>query len=172
MKQTSYELFFSQEKEENRNINEFETRKLVDFKLNLSGWIADSVKLKYSKGARPEKNKCLAISEWPTQSGPADYVLFNGLIPIGAIEAKRRNKDVAAKIDQAERYSRDFTILEGMEDISKSRSFKIPFVFSTNGRKFNNNLPTKSGIWFKNLLQKKKGCMAMALLMILIVQKH
>ena len=69
MKQTSYELFFSQEKEENRNINEFETRKLVDFKLNLSGWIADSVKLKYSKGARPEKNKCLAISEWPSNAG-------------------------------------------------------------------------------------------------------
>jgi type I restriction enzyme R subunit len=51
--------------------------------------------LRYSQGARPEKHRNLAIAEWPTSSGPADYVLFVGLTPVAAVEAKRANKDVA-----------------------------------------------------------------------------
>ena len=40
---------------------------------------ADTAEIRYSKGVRPEKGKNKAIAEWPTQRGPADYVLFNSL---------------------------------------------------------------------------------------------
>jgi len=62
-----------------------------------------------SKGARPEKGKNKAITEWPTQGKQAaDYVLFAGLTPVAVVEAKRENINVAGKIPQAERYSRGF----------------------------------------------------------------
>src|SRR5215510_8424118 len=61
------------------HLDEGETRKLIDQQLRLAGWTADSATLVYAQGDRPEKNHNLAIAEWPTHSGPADYVLFVGL---------------------------------------------------------------------------------------------
>ena len=92
------------------HLDEAETRKLIDQQLRQAGWVADSATLVYTQGARPEKNKNLAIAEWPTHSGPADYVLFVGLTPIAVGEAKRQNVDVSAALQQARRYSRGFTL--------------------------------------------------------------
>lgn len=61
-------------------LSEADTRKLIDEQLVAAGWHADSAAQTYAKGARPQKGKKLAIAEWPTQSGPADYVLFVGLV--------------------------------------------------------------------------------------------
>ena len=36
--------------------------------------------LTHARGARPQKGKDQAIAEWPTDKGPADYVLFAGLL--------------------------------------------------------------------------------------------
>ena len=47
----------------------------------------------------------MAIAEWPTADGPADYALFVGTKLVGVVEAKRKRKNVSAAIDQAERYS-------------------------------------------------------------------
>jgi type I restriction enzyme, R subunit len=47
-------------------LDEAETRKLIDQQLRQAGWTADSATLVYSQGAHPEKNKNLAIAEWPT----------------------------------------------------------------------------------------------------------
>ena len=55
----------------------------------------------------------MAIAEWPSESGPADYAVFVGLTCVGVIEAKRRRKNVSAAIDQAERYSRGFSFGTG-----------------------------------------------------------
>ena len=44
----------------------------------------------------------MAIAEWPTDSGPADYVLFAGLTAIAVVEAKRKHKDIPAVIEQAD----------------------------------------------------------------------
>jgi len=38
-------------------LDEAETRKLIDQQLRLAGWTADSATLVYAQGARPEKNK-------------------------------------------------------------------------------------------------------------------
>lgn len=90
-------------------LDEAETRRLIDQQLRQAGWEVDSEALKFNQGARPEKNRNRAIAEWPTESGPADYVLFIGLTPVAVIEAKRKHVDVSGALQQAKRYSRTFT---------------------------------------------------------------
>ncbi|CEP38281.1 Putative uncharacterized protein [Halomonas sp. R57-5] len=87
-------------------LNEAETRVLIDEQLIEAGWEADSVNLKYSAGARPIPNQNRAIAEWPTASGPADYVLFIGLMPVAVVEAKKSARNVYGSIDQAKRYAK------------------------------------------------------------------
>jgi type I restriction enzyme, R subunit len=133
----------------NIQLDEASTRKLIDEQLILAGWEVDSVALTYSKGTRPEKGKNLAISEWPTSSGPADYVLFVGLMPVATVEAKRKNANVSGALQQAKRYSRDFRLeAEHQSPGGAWGEYKIPFTFSTNGRPYLRQLETLSGIWF------------------------
>lgn len=135
-------------------LDEAATRRLIDAQLQEAGWIVDSERLTYGKDARPQKNRNIAIAEWPTGSGPADYVLFIGLTPVAVVEAKRANKDVSASLQQAQRYSRTFIDGMGgevMPDESPWGEFKIPFAFSTNGRAYLPQIKTKSGIWFRDL---------------------
>ena len=130
-------------------LDESETRKLVDEQLRQAGWQADSATLTQAKGARPEKGKNLAIAEWSTMSGPADYVLFVGLTPVAIVEAKRKHRDVSAALQQAKRYSRAFTNFAGLQPPGGPwGKHRVPFVFSTNGRPYLRQLATLSGIWF------------------------
>ncbi|MDP3873236.1 MAG: hypothetical protein Q8Q80_11295 [Methyloversatilis sp.] len=90
-------------------MDEAATRLLIDQMLRDAGWEADTHALTHAKGARPDRQRNLAIAEWPTQGKQsADYVLFAGLSPLAAVEAKRLNINVAGKIGQAERYARSF----------------------------------------------------------------
>jgi type I restriction enzyme, R subunit len=135
-------------------LDEADTRRLIDAQLQQAGWEADSQLLTYAKGARPEKGKNKAIAEWQTSSGPADYVLFVGLMPVATVEAKRNNTDVSAALQQAKRYSRTFRMNDPKaSDIIAPTGgpwseYQIPFTFSSNGRSFLKQLETKSGIWF------------------------
>jgi len=136
-------------------LDEADTRKLIDQQLRQAGWVADSQALKYNKGARPEKNKNLAIAEWPTESGPADYVLFVGFTAIAVIEAKRKNVNVSGALQQAKRYSRTFT--PSGETVLPASNWgddganRVPFAFSSNGRAYARQVSTHSGIWFCDL---------------------
>lgn len=154
-------------------LSEEETRILIDNQLRERGWDADTQALDYRRGARPEADKNRAIAEWPcfNQDGNkdtrADYVLFVGLRPVATVEAKRFGNDVGDDLRQAEEYSRDIKLdalnLQRVEDGGQSYSFtwpiddagtqtfKIPFAFSTNGREFQHQIATKSGIWFRDL---------------------
>ncbi|MDZ4731587.1 MAG: type I restriction-modification system endonuclease [Xanthomonadales bacterium] len=137
------------------NLDEADTRKLIDQQLRQAGWEVDSQTIKYNKGARPEKGRNLAIAEWPTKSGPADYVLFVGLTPIAVAEAKRKNVDVSGSLQQAKRYSRTFTPTQETvlpdENWGENAAYRVPFAFSSNGRPYLRQLATKSGIWFCDL---------------------
>ena len=133
------------------DLDENETRRLlIDTKLREAGWIVDSDNLTYSKGTRPEKGKNLAIAEYPTKNGRADYALFVGLHVVAVVEAKRHSKDVSGDIDQAKRYSKGYQIKGGetFVDGSPWGKYKVPFVFAANGREYLEQLHTKSGIWF------------------------
>lgn len=136
-------------------LDEPATRKLIDSQLRIVGWTVDSETLRYSKGARPQRGKNMAIAEWPTDSGPADYMLFLGLLPIAVVEAKRKNINVSAALQQAARYARDFQFSGDLEEHSQQwgakKEFRLPFIFSANGRPFLRQLETESGIWFRDV---------------------
>lgn len=133
-------------------LDEAQTRQLIDGQLRDAGWEVDTVHLRYGKGTRPERGRNLAIAEYPTTNGPADYVLFIGLMPIAVVEAKRKNVDVSALLQQAKRYSRGFSLDSGMLSPGNNwGEFHIPFAFSTNGRPRFPQLETQSGIWFCDL---------------------
>jgi type I restriction enzyme R subunit len=134
------------------DISEADTRKIIDQQLRSAGWEADSEKFDFRKGARPQKGKFIAIAEWPTESGPADYVLFDGLTPLAVVEAKRRNKNVSSYLStQATRYSKGFIFDGGALPHSASwGDHKIPFIFSANGRPYLAQLLEESGIWFRD----------------------
>jgi type I restriction enzyme R subunit len=136
-------------------LSEADTRKLVDEQLAAAGWVADTAMQTWAKGARPQKGKNLAIAEWPTASGPADYVLFIGLSPVAVVEAKRKNVDVSGALQQAKRYSRDFKAYDDLDMpaaiVHEGKTYRVPLAFSTNGRPFLRQLETKSGVWFCDL---------------------
>lgn len=143
------------------DLSESETRAIIDAQLRQAGWMADFEELRWSKGERPtndpDEQTRRAIAEVPTASGPADYVLFDGLTPVAVVEAKRRSEDVRGAIEQAKRYARDYefrgdqTPPEGSPWTVDSVTYKIPFAFATNGRKYLDQLAEVTGVWFQDL---------------------
>ncbi|HCE2172069.1 TPA: type I restriction-modification system endonuclease [Vibrio alginolyticus] len=143
------------------------TRILIDQQLIEAGWSADSQEQTFKNGARPEKGVNKAIAEWPTKhngkGGRADYVLFHGLTPIAVVEAKKENTNVAGKIPQAERYSKGFKVegnLQGAWELAGQTvawpddlddHYKVPFVYSCNGRPYIPQLAEQSGTWFRDV---------------------
>ncbi len=148
-------------------LNEELTRLLIDQQLTEAGWEADSQELTYKSGARPEKGINKAIAEWPTkhkdEGGRTDYALFCGLTPLAVVEAKRENINVAGKIPQAERYSKGFIVTPPMISAwelagrtiawadDEDGHYKVPFVYSCNGRPYIPQLAEQSGTWFRDV---------------------
>lgn len=148
-------------------IDEADTRALVDAQLSLAGWEADTARLRWSEGVRPEIGRLLAIAEWPTDSGPVDYALFVDDRCVGVVEAKRRSTDVPAVLRQAQRYARDIKLksterLDGAPWTHQGgEGYRAPFVFATNGRPFLKQLETKSGIWFWDARRESRRAIAL-----------
>lgn len=138
-------------------LDERQTRRLIDVQLVDAGWEADSDRLTYQKGVRPEEGRNIAIAEWPSEGGRADYALFAGLICLGVVEAKRETVDVPSTLQQAERYARTIDLAldhrhpQGPWQHGLADPFRVPLVFATNGRPFVRQWQTKSGIWFCDL---------------------
>ncbi|MFH1950596.1 MAG: type I restriction-modification system endonuclease [Pseudomonadota bacterium] len=130
-------------------LSEGETRVLIDSQLQAAGWQADTMALRYSQGARPEKGVSKAIAEWQTETGPADYALFAGLDFIGFVEAKKMGKDVISDLTQSKRYAQG-AMLDGQARFIGGpwSEYRVPFLFSTNARPYLDQLKEKSGIWF------------------------
>jgi len=139
---------------ESLDIDEHQTRLIIDQQLRDAGWEADTENLTFASGARPEVGKAKAIAEWPTSTGPADYVLFLGLFAIGVVEAKRKAIDVAGAIEQSKRYARGFSGAALVEGAPFS-DYQVPFLFATNGRPYLRQLETKSGVHFLDARRKQ-----------------
>jgi type I restriction enzyme R subunit len=135
------------------DLDEASTRERIDQQLRDRGWEADTKALRFAGGGRPAKGRNLAIAEWPTASGPADYALFVGTRLVAMVEAKRRRKNVSAAIDQAERYSAGVKGPDGGEFAGGpwDDKYRVPFVFATNSRAYLQQLGTESGIWFRDV---------------------
>ena len=137
--------------------SEAETRYMIDEQLRKVGWEADTDNLRYSKGTRPAKGRCMAIAEWPTDStvgnkGFADYALFVDLQMVATVEAKAIHKDIPSVIDfQCKDYSRNIRKKDAQYQMGTWGEYKVPFTFATNGRPYLKQYDTKSGIWFLDL---------------------
>lgn len=155
-------------------LDEAETRSLIDAQLRGAGWEADSRELRFAKGARPAPGRNMAIAEWPTASGPADYVLFCGLTAVAVVEAKKFRTEVSTVVGQSERYSLGFEAVDdaraavppGWDSIKQglcsgwpahhatvtgATHYRVPFVYATNGRGYHRQFETRSGVWFRDL---------------------
>lgn len=81
---------------------EIQARELIDQKLEQAGWlIQDMKRLNLSAGVG------IAVREYPTDTGPADYVLFVNREAVGVIEAKKDSagENLTATESQTERYA-------------------------------------------------------------------
>lgn len=138
--------------DETIDLDEADTRKLIDAQLVGVGWEADTSLLTYKSGTRPQKGRNLAIAEWPTSSGPADYVLFVGLTPVAVVEAKRKRKKVSGALDQSKRYSKCYVVKseERLHEGAPWDGHYIPFLLASNGRPYLKQIEHESGVWFRD----------------------
>ncbi|MDZ7763794.1 MAG: DEAD/DEAH box helicase family protein [Melioribacteraceae bacterium] len=81
---------------------EQKARENIDKQLISAGWVVQSL-----KDFNPSSNFGIAVTEYPTQSGNADYLLFVERKPVGVIEAKAEGKTLSQVHDQTERYATD-----------------------------------------------------------------
>ncbi|TGU69927.1 DEAD/DEAH box helicase [Geomonas terrae] len=79
---------------------EAKARLKIDEQLDEAGWKVQDFK-QINLGA----NLGVAVREYPTDTGPADYVLFVSREPIGVVEAKAFNTILTFVEDQTERYA-------------------------------------------------------------------
>ena len=63
---------------------EAKARLLIDQKLEAAGWVVED-----QKDLRLGAEQGIAVREYPTDTVPADYLLFEDRQPMGVIEAKR-----------------------------------------------------------------------------------
>lgn len=102
---------------------ESEARIIIDKKLVESGYIIQDMKT-----LNPNASLGVVVREFPTESGPVDYLIFVDGIPIGVIEAKADDKgEVLLSVsEQAKRYT------ESGLKYSK-RQFKLRFAYVATG---------------------------------------
>lgn len=103
---------------------EEKARKVIDTKLEQSGWIIQNL-----NKVNPMAGLGVAVREYPTSTGPVDYVLFVEGKPVGIIEAK--------KDDSGE----NITVVEGQSGRYAHSKFKyvhveyyIRFVYEATGK--------------------------------------
>lgn len=137
------------------DMDEAETRELIDINLRKIGWEADT-KLLNAKThkTQPERGRNIAIAEWPVKGGYADYALFIGTSLYAVIEAKKYGQDISTNLDQSKRYAMNVVPQTGIELLGDWNGFRVPFLYSTNGREYLQQIATKSGVWYLDIREK------------------
>lgn len=107
------------------------TRKLrIDPKLKAAGWSVAPF------SPQRATNPSVAIEEYETELGPADYVLADRAQLLGVVEAKKLTVGPQGVLPQAERYARAIPSNQPWQ-----AEFGVPFLYSTNGEE----------IWFHDV---------------------
>ncbi|MFB3386653.1 type I restriction-modification system endonuclease [Flavobacterium sp. LAR06] len=141
----------------NINLDEADTRLLlIDKQLSSAGWECDSITINYKNNKTlPEKGKNKAIAEWPCNGKWADYALFVGTELYGIVEAKKYSSDISTDLHQSKIYAECLDTSSNFKTLGEWNSFKVPFLFSTNGRTYIEQLKTRSGIWFLDVRKER-----------------
>lgn len=134
----------------NLDLSEEDTRlTLIDPKLVEAGWECDTLNLNFrTNKTLPQKGRNMAIAEWPCDGKWADYALFVGTKLYGIVEAKKYASDISTDLRQSDIYAKRVVENDDFEILGAWNGYKVPFLFSTNGRDFLEQIKTKSGIWF------------------------
>lgn len=102
---------------------EQKARDCIDQMLRDSGWsVQDKDKINFSAGLG------IAVREYQTDVGPADYVLFVNRKPVGVIEAKREEE--GQNLSKVEEQSRDYGTAQ-LKWIQKDGA--LPFIHESTG---------------------------------------
>lgn len=133
----------------NLQMSEAETRSIIDQQLTKAGWECDTIGLNYKTNKTlPEKNRNMAIAEWPCDGKWADYALFIGEELYAIVEAKRYAQDISSNLDQSKIYAECIVESEDYQLLGQWANYKVPFLFASNGRSYVEQYKTKSGVWF------------------------
>lgn len=137
------------------DMDEAQTRELIDVNLRKVGWEA-STKVLNAKThkTQPQRGRNIAIAEWPVKGGYADYALFIGTSLFGVIEAKKYGQDISTNLDQSKRYALNIISYDGINILGDWDGYKVPFLYSTNGREYLQQIATKSGVWYLDVRRK------------------
>lgn len=141
----------------NLDLSEEDTRlTLIDPKLIEAGWECDTLNLNYKKNKTlPQKGRNIAIAEWPCDGKWADYALFVGTSLYGIVEAKKYASDISTNLRQSDIYAKRIASMDNFEILGNWDGYKAPFLFSTNGREYLEQIKTKSGIWFLDVRKER-----------------
>lgn len=145
-------------------LTEAETRQLIDRQLQQAGWEADSENLNNWKyKTAPQKGHNMAIAEWVLPNGQrADYALFKGLEFYGIVEAKKWDQDIAGQMAQPKEYSREVPFRSDYLLVDNDMGeYKVPFIYTANGRPYLKQYKEKSGIWFWDVRNPKESAYAL-----------
>ncbi|MDI1322270.1 MAG: type I restriction-modification system endonuclease [Algoriphagus sp.] len=139
----------SQQAAKKIEMSEAETRMLIDGQLRQAGWEVDTNQLNFKlHKTLPQRGKNIAIAEWPSGSKWADYALFVGFELYGIVEAKKYASDISTDLQQSKVYAELISPGNEAKFIGKWGDYFVPFLFSTNGRPYLEQIKTKSGVWF------------------------
>lgn len=131
-------------------MDEAETRRdLIDPALRKAGWECDTSVLNFKlNGTMPQKGRNMAIAEWKCGKKWADYALFVGTTLYGIVEAKKFSSDISTDLHQSKQYALNLVKTDSIQYLGEWEGYKVPFLFSTNGREYLEQIKEKSGIWF------------------------
>lgn len=142
--------------------NEEETRKLIDKQLREAGWEVETGVLDYKKRKTlPQKGRNIAISEWKVGNKWADYALFIGTELYGIVEAKKYESDISTNLYQSKVYAELAEENNDAKLLGQWQNYKVPFLFSTNGRTYLEQIKTKSGVWFLDARKERNHSKAL-----------
>jgi type I site-specific restriction endonuclease len=102
--------------------SEQQARQQIDQQLNAAGWVVQNV-----KSINLSAQCGVAVCEFPTATGPADYMLFADGKAIGIVEAKKEGVTFSAVHTQAAEYSTAST-----KHIQRWAD-PLPFIYETTG---------------------------------------
>ncbi len=105
--------------------SEYAVRKQeIDRALQAAGWRVVS----YARWSKGDRTAADAIEEYPTDSGPGDYLLMLDGKPVADVEAKKHEVNPENVVEQAKRYSRALK-----DSPFRFGEYRIPFAYATNG---------------------------------------
>src|SRR5574337_680931 len=106
-------------------MDERTTRKqLIDRALTDAGWRV----VNYERWLSGNRTAADAIEEFPTDSGPGDYLLYLDGQPVADVEAKKLTVGPQNVVEQAKRYARALA-----DSPFRFGDYRLPFVYATNG---------------------------------------